>query len=425
MWNGTEIGVLYGGTGTSTAAGARTNLGLAIGSDIQGYDADLTDLAGIARQVGDLIIGGSSAWQRLGTSTAGYVLTVTSTSPYIVWQQVSGGSGISSLNGLSGSSQTFATGTDTNLGLTIGSSGSTHTFTPTWTGSLAESRGGTGQSSFTANSLLFATSTSDLVEITASANTIPQANASGKLSFVQTLATAIQDNITRLGTIVSGVWNGTAIGTQYGGTGTSTSALKGRLLIGDGSVFTTLATSTDGLVLTASSTAPLGVVWQTASSSGSGITSVQQDTAPKLGGNLDLNSYNVKLNNYPSSNLSGEGLYTIATAGESVSSTDILYLKSDGKYWKIDADASSTMPVSVMAMANIDANATGTILNYGYFRDDSWNWTKGILLYASTTAGKITNSAPSGSADQVQIIGYAATSTVIFFNPSPVLVEIN
>ena len=37
--------VAYGGTSATTAAGARTNLGLAIGTDVQIYNADLTDLA--------------------------------------------------------------------------------------------------------------------------------------------------------------------------------------------------------------------------------------------------------------------------------------------------------------------------------------------------------------------------------------------
>ena len=43
----------------------------------------------------------------------------------------SGGGGITSLNGLSGASQTFATGTATGIGLNIVSSGTVHTFTPT------------------------------------------------------------------------------------------------------------------------------------------------------------------------------------------------------------------------------------------------------------------------------------------------------
>jgi hypothetical protein len=37
IWNATAIGVAYGGTGATSAASARTNLGLAIGTDVQGF----------------------------------------------------------------------------------------------------------------------------------------------------------------------------------------------------------------------------------------------------------------------------------------------------------------------------------------------------------------------------------------------------
>lgn len=62
----------------------------------------------------------------------------------LTWVAASGG--ITSINGLSDAVQTFATSSDTNIGLTITSAAGTHTFTTAWSGVLSIARGGTGTS---------------------------------------------------------------------------------------------------------------------------------------------------------------------------------------------------------------------------------------------------------------------------------------
>nr|AUN37447.1 putative autotransporter protein [uncultured bacterium] len=69
------VGVPKGGTGGTTAAEARTNLGLAIGTDVQAFDADLATIAGLSPVSGNFIVAVSSQWASVTPSVATALLT--------------------------------------------------------------------------------------------------------------------------------------------------------------------------------------------------------------------------------------------------------------------------------------------------------------------------------------------------------------
>ena len=66
----TGLPVSSGGTGSTTEAGARIALGLAIGTDVQAYDAGLADIAGLAVTDGNIIVGDGANWVAESGATA-------------------------------------------------------------------------------------------------------------------------------------------------------------------------------------------------------------------------------------------------------------------------------------------------------------------------------------------------------------------
>ena len=58
----TPISVANGGTNSTTASAARTALGIAIGSEVQAYDADLVAIGALAKTDSNFIVGNGSTW---------------------------------------------------------------------------------------------------------------------------------------------------------------------------------------------------------------------------------------------------------------------------------------------------------------------------------------------------------------------------
>jgi hypothetical protein len=98
-----------------------------------------------------------------------------------------------------------------------------------------------------------------------------------------------------------------------------------------------------------------------------------------------------------------------------------LFLGTLGHYLDADADSASTMPCSALALQT--GTGTKEILLLGFIRDDSWSWTPGGLVYVSPTQGTLTQTIPTGAGKFVQVAGIARSATILFFNPSYVMVE--
>ena len=129
----------------------------------------------------------------------------------------------------------------------------------------------------------------------------------------------------------------------------------------------------------------------------------------------------------PGSSLTANGTLITVTAGENLVFGDVVYIKSDGKYWKARADASTTVPVVGMSLGSISANASGNILQSGLVRNDSWSWSTvgGQIWLSVSTAGAITQTKPSATGNQLIYVGYAKSATEVNFNPSPIVIEIS
>ena len=120
------------------------------------------------------------------------------------------------------------------------------------------------------------------------------------------------------------------------------------------------------------------------------------------------------------------GITAEFTAGDSQNRGDVVYFKAgDSKMWRADADTAAEMPVRAMAAANISADASGVYLLHGFLEDNGTfpTYTVGATIYAPEAEGPPTETRPSSTGDLVQVLGFAITSQLLYFNPSVDVIE--
>lgn len=136
---------------------------------------------------------------------------------------------------------------------------------------------------------------------------------------------------------------------------------------------------------------------------------------------------NTTLTAAPGSDLTATGIKISLIANENQAFGDVCRIDSAGEAAIADADAYATASALFMCLGTVTTGNTGTYLALGIARNDSWTWTVGGLIYlstAGTTGNTLTQTAPSGSGDIVQILGVATHADRMYFKPELVQIEV-
>lgn len=112
-----------------------------------------------------------------------------------------------------------------------------------------------------------------------------------------------------------------------------------------------------------------------------------------------------------------DNVIVAATAGESVAAGDLVYYDDTDNEWKkTDADTVTTIDNVLLGIAqgsgSNGVNISGGVLTFGVDANQT-GLTVGVKLYASDTAGEISESAGTNE----KIIGWSKSATEVYFDP--------
>jgi hypothetical protein len=252
------------------------------------------------------------------------------------------------------------------------------------------------------------------------------------------------------GTTVTGtaIVGGTVAGTTAAFSGLISA--NGGITLTDGDDITfTGATGTNDIVLVNGLADALSITDGTAdviTISTAGTTTPGQRNAVTITGDLFMGQASggiatggyIRILSSPINN-SSSGIVGLFTAGEALSIGECVYLKaSDGKMWKAKSGAGATGLISaeIMCVAlcayHLAADVEGEFLLQGFLTSSVLpTYTVGETLYvpeAETDANGSTRNVPEGASpdstgDFVQVVGWAAGASTIYFNPDFTIIE--
>jgi hypothetical protein len=111
------------------------------------------------------------------------------------------------------------------------------------------------------------------------------------------------------------------------------------------------------------------------------------------------------------------------TAGAALAGGDLVCFNSSGAVILADADAVATQAIGAV-LQDYDSGDTGVCIYKEFVRDDQTGLTDGGRVYLSGTAGGFTQTAPSGAADVLQVVGTAISDTEIAFDIAPSVIVV-
>lgn len=388
----TNLGLTANGSSLVTAAdyaAMKVLLSLTIGTDVQAYHARLADLAGITYAQGDVLYFNGTNIVKLAAGTNGYFLKTQGAGANPVWAAIAGGGDLLAANNLSDLAN--AGTARTNLGLAIGT-----------------------------NVQAYDAELAALAGLTSAADSFPYFTGSGTAALLS-IVSAIRTLLASADVATFRSNAGLAIGTNVQAYDAELAAIAGLTSAADklpyftGSGTASVADfSSFGRTLVddadaAAARTTLGAL----GSAGGTLTG-----AVNLGENAGL-----ELDAALSADGKYSGITEAGTAGATLAFGDLCYLQTSDSRWElVDANAAATcsnkLGMCVLAAAS-DGSAT-TMLLFGKIRADAAfpALTIGAPVFASTTAGDVQTTAPSGAADIIRIIGYGNTADELHFCPS-------